>query len=323
MGKANRRKNWLGLPLLGDPERPIHQSDLNAYRRCPRQYAFSRVREATDELPQKTTALIALKGRVYHRLMEDYLTHNFEDWDTDEVETGYRSTFEFYIKEDFPADLTDKEQAWLEKESATAGRIMRGFHERSVLGDMGIELAATEAKFNFRWGPYYRHKMHFAGRLDALWYVPGLDGYILRDFKSGTRLPGRLEWNHQLGVYSMAVEIGAIEGVPPKPVLSRGIIRLQDYDVYKQGGKNGAAGDYKGPGVYTADPAITPAMVMEHEVYPLVLEIRERERTGRFNGGTKDRNDCSWCSPRGACEAVLDVRKPEETFLEELRRDIG
>ncbi len=303
-----KRLNWLGLPFLGDEGRPVHQSDLNAFRRCPPQYAFSRVREATDNLPEKRTALIALKGRVYHQIMEDYL--NYSDHDflcADETERGYKDAFEYFFKEDFKGEPTDEDLAWLEKESATAGRIMRGFHERSVLDGMGIELVATEAEFRFRWGPRFKHKKWFAGRIDALWYSPHLDGYILRDFKSGTRLPGRLEWDLQLGVYSMAAECGAIEDVPAKPVLSRGIIRLHDYDRRKVGSKNGAAGDYYGPGVYTADPSITPEMVMEHEVYPLVLEIRERERTGRFNGGTKDSTNCSWCSEIDACKARISL----------------
>lgn len=220
--------------------KPFHQSDIETYLVCPRQYYFRKVLNFKPEY----RSIQEVNGTVIHKCIEMIHQENFRVNTDSKLKELYSSLFtEEEEKSEIPLWWNDREKEF-DKLVFDATSILHGYANDKL--NQECELILSEANFRVKIGRY-----PFEGRVDQLRRTK--DGKtVLMDFKSGNTKPNPfyLRLSNQFSIYAYACKHGEflINGKWEKlNILPDEIIwcHLRNFIPYKRNGKKSNGEKYK------------------------------------------------------------------------------
>ena len=169
----------------------VRQSRLKQFANCPRQYYYSHVLNLGEESVGSLTVL----GTVWHYAVDVYETYDYD------LVLALK-TFNYYW--DHPEELGETIDFWHRggnKESLRKRgiKMLKRYHQLAPWQEGRV--VGTEIQFEVPLGDHV-----LGGTIDKLWQRPGQKRLEVVDFKTGSYVPTRLDYNVQFTAYCYATE---------------------------------------------------------------------------------------------------------------------
>lgn len=190
-------------------------SQLESYRRCPRQYQFQYIEK--PEVAQRTSVRIYL-GNAVHRVLEElHKAANFGR--IPDKQTMLQSYAAYWEQEGAKAVVVDAEHQTVDDFQRMGADALDCYYDKFIAAPLGKSLAVEDNITFTLPARSNREAIKFRAKIDRLWRRP--DGVVeIADFKTGMSLATsedrRFRW--QMGIYQLAVhaqwpELGPLQVV--------------------------------------------------------------------------------------------------------------